>query len=183
MRGATVSPPEAQQEHLADFRLDGDAWPNVQPRTKAARRRFVLEYLKDFNGTRAMLRAGYCDNADVARCQASQWVNEPYTQWLLFHELERMRETDVVHRNQVLAGLVREANHYGGDSSHGARVSALAKLATLLGMEVIKTEGKLSVTQPVMALPVVTSEEEWAAVAAFRQAKLKERASAQANGG
>jgi hypothetical protein len=153
-----------------NFNLDPE-WSHIQTRTKAARRRFLMEYIKDFNAKAAALRTGFVEahNAASASCR---WLAEPFTQWLLDQILAELKEDAIVTRQEILAGLKREACSYE-EGAHGSRVKAWATLAKLKGMEVLKVEGELNVSGKVMTVPLAQSPEEFEAIARFRQAKLK----------
>lgn len=57
---------------------------------------FLDEYLKDFNGTQAAIRAGFTDKATSAKSIASRILNEPH----VIIELARRRD-DEMHRNAI----------------------------------------------------------------------------------
>lgn len=173
-RRRKAAPPVPTVEGISDaelnFEIEAD-WPHIQPRTKAARRVFLAEFLKDFNGTNAALRTGYCTEKN-ARNSACRWLAEPFTQWLLDRMLTELKEDAIVTRREVLAGLKREAfNNEPGASA--SRVKAWSTLGKLLGMEVTKLEGNVTVSAKVMTVPLATTPEEFEAVAMFRQAKLR----------
>lgn len=154
-----------------DFDVDPN-WPHLQPRTKAARRVFVLEYIKDFNGTNAAMRTGYCTDKN-ARSVACRWLAEPFTQWLLAKVLDECKDDAIVTRKEVLMNLKREACTYE-PGSQASRVKAWATLARLLGMETLKVEGNVTVANKVMTVPMVATPEEFEAMAVHRQRKLRE---------
>lgn len=140
---------------------------------KFARQAFVREYMKDFCGTAAILRLGYtyAQPAKVAR----DWLNEPYTQYYLQEMLDKAEANDLFSRSQVVAGLAKEATapDKAFVSNSTTRIAALRALAKIKGMEITRTEGTLSVSGGVMAVPLAKSVEEWEAVTVQAQEKLK----------
>lgn len=146
----------------------------VHPRTQALRRLFVAEYVKDFNGAAAIMRLGY--QVFEPRVVAGQWLREPYTQYILDKFIREAEDVALVTRGEILAGLKREANSYGLDSSGASRVSALGKLAKILGIEITKIEGEVKAVGGVMLVPLGGNPEEWEKNAAKSQSDLKANA-------
>lgn len=96
--------------------------------------RFADEYLKDGNAGRAYQRAGYKANPAAADVGASRLLRNPkIATYLASQQKELRRQAGVTHQ-QVIAGLLREAELHGKESSHSARVSAWGTLARVLGM-------------------------------------------------
>ena len=58
------------------------------PRLSEKQKRFILEYLIDYNGTQAAIRAGY--NAKNARQQASDLLTKPYIQEAINKKQEKL---------------------------------------------------------------------------------------------
>lgn len=143
---------------------------HVSEKTKALRKLFVTEFAKDFNGAAALLRLGmeYTNPGTVA----NQWLREPYTQYILDKFLDECKEDALINRNKIVAGLVREANAYGLDSSAAARVSAFRSLAKILGLEITKTEIDVK-GAGVMLVPLGGSPDDWEKNAEKAQAALK----------
>ena len=103
---------------------------------KDLRHRFVNEYLVDYNYVKAAIRIGY--GIEVAEQYADKLKRDPYVQKLLSeNDIAEFNSSDITEANKlrVLNSLVREANFTGENCSHAARVSALAKLASILGMD------------------------------------------------
>jgi len=148
----------------------------VHPQTKAVRQLFVAEYVKDFNGVAALARLGL--NYSAPGVVASRWLKEPFTQYLLARYVDEIDEDALINRKRVIAGLNREANSYGLDSSGASRVSAYGKLAKILGMEIDRSEVKVAVAGGIMLVPMGTSIDEWERNASRAQAELKQAASA-----
>ena len=103
------------------------------------RDRFVNEYLEDFDAVSALVRCGYA--IQFAKDYAPRFMAEPYT---LNRVKERQLEIGVqtdddIHRRRIIAKLYREADNMA--SNGGSRVSALAQLSKILGIEApVKTE-------------------------------------------
>lgn len=165
--GATTGFQEFEAREAYDFR-------HIHPKTAALRRLFVAEFVKDFNGTGAVLRLGldYNDPREIA----SRWLREPFTQHILDKYVQDTEERALVTRNKILAALVREANSYGLDSSSASRVSALGKLAKILGLEIDKSEVKLIAEGGVMVVPMAASVDDWEKNVMNAQAELKAKA-------
>ena len=149
---------------------------HVKPQTAAIRRLFVSEYIKDFNGTAAMGRLGF--NYRQPAIVAHQWLREPYTQYLLGQLIEKAESDNLVTRNEVLVGLKREANSFGLDSSGASRVSALGKLAKILGLEINRSEVDVRIAGGIMLIPLAESPDAWERNAEQAQLALKQEASA-----
>lgn len=142
---------------------------------KAWRDRFVLEYVKDFNGTQAMVRCGHT-NPNTARTQASLLLREPYVARALDIFIRKCEVDAVVTRQQVLAALWREAN--APSNFEGVRVTALSKIATMLGMDKAPKQNGEDVTAKqlgIMLVPVMNVAD-WQSSALQTQADLKSRA-------
>lgn len=174
-RGATVSRagPKADPESKTSKRLARRTEANLTPRMREFRDQFIAEYLIDFVGSRAYLRAGGENTAQPAQ-MAHQLLREPYVVQTLQRMMDGMEESKLVTRNRVLAGLMREANYTAISASHGARVSAYSKLATILGLDAKQTERGLSLRGGVMIVPATESTDSWEKRAAAAQAALKE---------
>jgi len=94
--------------------------------------RFVDEYLVDMNATQAAIRAGYSQK--TAYSIGAENLGKPLIRTAI---AARQRETArnlTLSREDVVAGLHREATLGGAGSSHSARVSAWVQLGKHLGM-------------------------------------------------
>lgn len=114
------------------------------------RERFVTEYLVDYNAYAACLRVGF--HSQFATDYAKKFMEESFVRKLIKqHELAAESEGEAdTNKRRIMAALFKEANYHGPGSSHSARVSALAKLTTLFGMDApTKSESKVTVNQPV----------------------------------
>ena len=112
---------------------------------KALRRRFVAEYLADYDSVGAAIRLGYQEA--FAQQYAKQFLAEPYTLNLIREkeaEFGILTEEDQ-HRKKIVAGLYREA--HSRFNSGSARVAALTQLAKIIGIEApVKTEQQVKLT-------------------------------------
>ena len=87
--------------------------------------RFVDEYLIDLNATQAAIRAGYSPKTaneqgaqNLAKLSIAEAIKEA--------QQERQKRT-LVTQDDVIRGLLTEAEWQGEGSSHSARVSAFSK--------------------------------------------------------
>lgn len=154
---------------------------NLTPDQRALRDAFVRQYVVDFNGSKALVRCGCpCDpdddekaHAKKLRSYANRLCSEPYVAVRLHEMLGKMRETDVVTRNQVLARVWEEANC---DLNSGKeRIAALALIAKMLGMLKDLVIDKPETQTNVMLVPVMSADQ-WEHAAAASQLELKARA-------
>jgi hypothetical protein len=130
-----------------EWALSIPAENQYSPAELELRRRFVTEYLVDYNSYAAALRVGF--SAAFAVDYAKRFMEEPYVRQLI-----RDRElgpdgdyAEETNKRRIMAALFKEANYHGPGSSHSARVSALAKLTALYGMEApSKSETKVEVS-------------------------------------
>lgn len=101
---------------------------------------FVLEFIKDRNGSRAASEAGYKN----PRQMANKLKNKPQIQKALQSFADEVEEKALVTQEQVINGLLSEAKFVGEGSSHAARVSAWEKLGKHLNMftENVKVKGE-----------------------------------------
>jgi phage terminase small subunit len=114
---------------------------------------FVEEYLKDLNVSRAARAAGY--SPKTANHNAYRWIQErredsekPHLWDAVQVAKEERAKRTLVEQDDVIRGLLTEAQRTGIGSSHAARVSAYVALGKHLGMFVEKTEtdGQLRIT-------------------------------------
>lgn len=157
------------KDEAGEFALPGH---DLRADAKRRREEFCREYIKDFNASDALRRMGY--KSQQPWVLGSEWMKQPYTQWYLAKLLAELDQKAIVNANEVLAGLKREANHYGMDGGAAARISALRSLAKILGLEVTKIEGNVNLGGGVMLMPFSGSPAEWEKAAAEAQKNLKE---------
>lgn len=107
---------------------------NITPKQQ----RFVDEYLIDLNATQAAIRAGY--SPKTANEQGARLlVNVSISAAIKEAQQERQKRT-LVTQDDVIRGLLTEAEWQGEGSSHSARVSAWAHLGKHLNMFTDKIE-------------------------------------------
>lgn len=134
-------------ENITDWTVVATMEPQLNARERALRDMFVVEYLKDYNYTAAAVRIGFGDMLAIEYGQRFKY--DPYVQRKIA-QFGDMQPEDPENRQKVLqqrvqSQLWREANANGPGASHSARVSALAKLTNILGMETAtKTEAKVT---------------------------------------
>lgn len=143
----------------------------LTPAMKDRRDRFIAEYLVDFHGPNAILRSGGASS--TAAKMAYEFLREPYVTRRIREVIDSMEEADLINRKRILAGLIREANYTGIGASHGARVSAYSKLASILGMDAPQ-KVQHQVSGGVMVIPVTANLSDWETVAEQKQLALKE---------
>ncbi len=108
--------------------------PNLTPRQRC----FVQEYLTDLNATQAAIRAGYSKKA--APSQGSRLMkNVEIKKAIEATQVERSERIGVT-QDDVIRGLLREAEYREDGSSHSARVAAWSHLGKHLGMFVDRLE-------------------------------------------
>jgi hypothetical protein len=148
---------------------------NLSPKMLEIRNKFISEFLRDWNGPMAYIRAG--GPATTATKMASEFLREPYVSSRIWEVIDSMEEAELITRKRVIAMLVREANYMAIGASHGARVAALGKLSTILGMDQvnINVHGEVdhNIRGGVMLVPM-TSPKDWERLAGESQKQLKE---------
>lgn len=121
--------------------------PELTDAERQFRDAFVREYQKDFDPMMATVRMGF--SSMYAADYAKKLMYCPYVQRKLA-EVDAGDDYTVnpeVHRRMVFKLLRKEATFHGAGSSHGARVTALAKMSGFLGMDApIKTQTDLNVS-------------------------------------
>lgn len=145
------------------------------------REKVVREYLFDYNWTKACLRCGF--RPEFAPDNAKRFSEDPYCIWRvkeLARELgikaspEEKAETLEQDKIDILNALKKEAHYFGPGSSQAARVSALGKLAQLLGMEPPKQVKAELKAKGVMVVPGIADTDAWEALAEKQQHQLQE---------
>lgn len=130
---------------------------------------FARQYIIDFNQRRAAIRMGYPET--IASKQGGVMFWKPYTQAYLVSLIRNIEESCIVSRNEVLAGLLREANRFDEDASSGSRIAAWREIGRIMGMYINRIEISAN-SSGVMEVPIVRSSEEWEAVASGSQTEL-----------
>ena len=94
--------------------------------------RFVDEYLIDLNATQAAIRAGY--SPKTAQQMGAENLSKPVIAEAIELAKTERSERTLVTQDDVIRGLLTEAEWQGEGSSHSARVSAWAHLGKHLNM-------------------------------------------------
>lgn len=117
----------------------------AEPKLTLKQRRFIEEYLIDFNGCQAAIRAGYSESS--AKEIAAENLTKPNIKSEIDRLTAQMTEKAIVTKEMVLQGLLDEARMYDEGASHSARVSAWAHLGKHLGifMDKVELSGKVEV--------------------------------------
>ena len=100
--------------------------------------RFVDEYLIDLNATQAAIRAGY--SPKTAEQQGFQLLKKTSVSEAIEQAQKERQKRTLVTQDDVIRGLLTEAEGQGEGSSHSARVSAWAHLGKHLNMFTDKIE-------------------------------------------
>ena len=100
--------------------------------------RFVDEYLIDLNATQAAIRAGYSEK--TAQEQSSRMLSNVIVSDAIRQAQQERQKRTLVTQDDVIRGLLTEAEWQGEGSSHSARVSAWAHLGKHLNMFTDKIE-------------------------------------------
>lgn len=163
-------------EEIAGFWTDEARAVELSKSEKELRDKFVDEYLVDFDQNAAALRIGF--SVSFASTYAERFMQEPYTRKRISDKQLEMAEDDKTEaerdRRIIRAALMREAHHRGQGSSHAARVSALAKLASIRDMDApLKVKSEHTLRGGVMMVPAIANIEEWEAAARASQGQLQ----------
>lgn len=94
--------------------------------------RFVDEYLIDLNATQAAIRAGY--SPKTAYSIGDENLKKPEIKKAIEQAQKERSERTLVTQDDVIRGLLTEAEWQGEGSSHSARVSAWTQLGKHLNM-------------------------------------------------
>jgi hypothetical protein len=112
---------------------------------QAQRRRFVQEYLVDYDPLGAAIRIGFAKG--YAAQYAAQFMEEPFVRKLIAEDGASLGilADPISHKQKILAGLYREAN--SKFNSGAARVAAFTQISKITGNDApIKTEQAVTVT-------------------------------------
>lgn len=136
---------------------------------------FVKAFMRTRNAYKACIEIGFMDA--YAADWAKAFMGEGIVRRLI-SQAEREEDTDEAaqeRQRKYRAWMEHEATYYGPGSSHGSRVSAIAHLMKMEGMEApVKTETEVTWKGGVMMVPALTSPDEWGNLAAKSQADLKQ---------
>jgi hypothetical protein len=150
----------------------------LDPGERILRDHFVTQYLVDFKAAPALRRAYAAldfapPNNDYITNNAWQLLQEPYVAMEVQKAIDKIEEKNLVSRNRILAGLMKESNYEGMGASHAARVSGWSKLANILKMDVKQIEANLASRGGILVVPVTQKPEDWEKRATEAQAALK----------
>jgi len=163
-------------EDIPSFWAEEAKAAELSAKEKELRDKFVDEYLLDFDQTAAAIRVGF--SASFAQTYAEKFMSEPYVRQRIAALQTALAEDDKLEaeldRRRIRAALMREAHYRGPGSSHAARVSALAKLASILDMDApTKIKSDVTMRGGVMMVPAIASLEEWEKAAQASQGDLQ----------
>ena len=121
--------------------------PGLSEPERQFRDAFVREYLKDYNAISAALRMGFAGT--YAADYAKKLMFEPYVQRKISEaeEADDYTKDPEAQKRQIFKMLKREATYSGAGSTHSARVAALSKLSSFLGMDApTKTQSEVTLS-------------------------------------
>jgi len=152
---------------------------NYSENELALRELFVAEYLIDFDSYGAAIRVGF-NGGQIAQQYSKAFMSEPYVRKRIREQMDRLSADDKslrqTYQNRIIQGLLREAHYNGPGASHSARVSAFAKLASIVGLDQMsdpKVNG-VAAQGGVMEVPHIPGIDAWEQAASTAQAKLKQ---------
>lgn len=141
----------------------------------ALRVEFVKAFMRTRNAYKACIEIGFL--AAYAEDWAKSFMSEGVVRRLIA-EAERAEDTDEAteeRKRKYKAWMEHEATYYGPGSNHSSRVSAIAHLMKMEGMEpATTTNTNLTYKGGVMMVPALTNPDEWGNLAVVSQAKLKD---------
>ena len=148
---------------------------NLAPADKLRLQGFAIEYLKDYNASKAAMRLGYPDM--TAASTGNLLLHNCYTQLLLSETMKAATVETVVSVQQVVGRLWEEANapDVPFSSNASTRISALTTLAKILRLGEPKPVEKSNDIVPsgIMLVPMAANPEEWGAIVHRQQRELK----------
>jgi len=95
-------------------------------------KRFIEEYVIDFNATKAAINAGYSEK--TARSIGCELLTKPDIRRAIKQLLEELSADAYVSREVILTGLLKEAMGTGENSTPASRVNAWSQLGKLSGL-------------------------------------------------
>lgn len=95
-------------------------------------KRFVEEYLIDFNATQAAIRAGYSEN--TAYAIGYENLNKPQISAEIAERTRKLTQQANVTVQLVINGLLSEALDHGEGTTQSARVQAWTQLGRYFGI-------------------------------------------------
>jgi hypothetical protein len=136
---------------------------------------FVKAFMRTRNAFRACIEIGFMEA--YALDWAKVFMNEGAVRRLIskFEMEEDSEEAAIERQRKYRAWLEQEATYYGPGCSHGSRVTAIAHLMKMEGMEApVKTETEVLHKGGVMLVPALTSPDVWEKSASVSQNELKQ---------
>lgn len=139
------------------------------------RKAFVKEFMKTRNAYTACISLGFM--AAYAADWGKAFMEEGVVRRLI-SEADRQdegKEAALERQRKYRAWLEAEATYHGAGASHGSRVAAIVNLIKMEGIDQPRQEEEASGPKGgVMMVPVLTDVDNWGALAAKSQQKLKE---------
>lgn len=163
---------------VSDHIIDAPVERQYSLAERQLRDKYVREYIVDYDVMNAAIRVGYM--RALALEYGQMFMQEPYVQRKILELQNQIKEkpedSGSEIKNQIIAGLLREANYRGPGSTQAARVAALSKLASLHGMDPVSRSQVENTSNGPMAgmflVPGIMTPEQWEAAAQVQQDKL-----------
>lgn len=139
---------------------------------------FVDAYLQTWSPGQSWLMSGGSREMNATKA-GFDMLQSPAVQKRLQAVVDAMDEEKLLTRKTVLVGLLREANHFTGDATHGGRIRAWMGLARIKKMDVQVVEQNVNVRGGVMIIPgtpdgQIIDVEMWEKTSEEQQTLLKE---------
>ncbi|MCK9234937.1 MAG: hypothetical protein M0P09_01320 [Acholeplasmataceae bacterium] len=142
---------------------------------------FIDAYLQTWSPGQAFLLSNpkYDKSITSATKAGMDLLQSPAVQRRLQAVVDSMDEEKLLTRKGVIMGLLKEANHYSGDATHGGRIRAWMGLARIKKMDIQVTESNVTVRGGVMVIPgtpdgQIIDVEAWEKSSEAQQLDLKE---------
>lgn len=162
-------------QNEVNFWASGNLAQELSERERELRDLFVDQYLYDYDIRLAAIRMGFVDT--VATEYGLKLFNDSYVQKRLAEQQRLIAEDpkaeDEATKRRIRAALIREANYRGIGGSHSARVSALAQLKSIYGMDApTRIQAEMKHQGGVMAVPAIADLDAWQKAAEASQQAL-----------
>ena len=167
---------------MTDITGDPNDWdwammePELSDTEKQLRDLFVTEYLVDYNALAAAQRCGF--QHAFAKDYAVKFMDEAYVRKRI-KEVEQSKpaageeKEEEYNKRRIKQALIEQAFYNGPGSSHAARVSALAKLAVIYGMDApTKVDNTVTHKGGILMVPAISDVNNWETVAKESQQNL-----------
>lgn len=99
---------------------------------------FANEYIKDFNGSEAVIRAG--STTQYPNRMAYQWLNNPGVRACIDHLMLERTKAMKIDQGYVIEKLIRTVDRAESDKQHASVLRGLELLAKHLGMFIERQE-------------------------------------------